>query len=795
MRASAVKLSRGPLVLACSASLVEQRRGETQTPHFAQEPASPSNPFIADIKANAADAWSRQTLVWDPPHLAQEPASPSNALIAGIKANAANALSRLVRWEPPHLAQEPPSPSNAFIAVMKANAANAWSRQSSVLCEAPQLAPEPSSPSNAFIAAINANAVSAFNSKATIAINSKAALTMNSPSQLVPFHQYRPSQNDDGKGRVFCTSNHSSFQPTAKKSSANSESQPLKWRPGFQLHLEYKLELGRELGHGGCGNVYLAVHNSSGISRAVKRVERSNPAADQALQKELEVMQRLRGCPHVVQVIDAFADEKYRYVVMELCYGLDLVDAIFEELATGGDEPVIDPNNHIPHIAAVFREMVAAVAECHKNKVYHMDIKPENFIHVSTECVDGVRVKLLDFGLAWVDVDKTIKISHGTQLGCSKYLAPELFKTGIEVVPEAVDMYALGVSLYNLFTGRFPYPFYRMGKPRARPDLSLIPHPEARDLVEKLLNADPSERVRTAEVLEHPFLDMHKEACVTPLSKLTTKSMKSFFTEESPSALEGRGCACAVVSNCPHKARARSVQQGEVLFSEGDYSRAVYFVSNGSFDVIKNGTCVAKLEQNSVVGEMGALFNRPRNATVIASEDAEIFEFRDFGEKLGSTQQRYALKGLQEIALKRHLQDTTREFLKNSLLFRDASEELLNMMAAGSDRAFFNQGDLVLEEDVEKMALYIVQDGLLEVRQDSSSYVAFLGPGEMVGEKALLFGQRTSGETLKALKPTTAVVLDRSEFALILSEFPKERDLIMKSAEWRWKEMGVTPNI
>jgi len=496
-----------------------------------------------------------------------------------------------------------------------------------------------------------------------------------------------------------------------------------------------------------------------------------------------------------VQVIDAFADEKYRYVVMELCYGLDLVDAIFEELATGGDEPVIDPSNHVPHIAAVFREMVTAVEECHDCKVYHMDIKPENFIHVSTESVDGtISVKLLDFGLAWMDVEST-RITHGTQLGCSKYLAPELFKTGSDVSPEAVDMYALGVSLYNLFTGRFPYPFYRMGKPRARPDLSHIPHSEARDLVEKLLSATPSNRLTAKQVKQHPFLTMHTKASVTPLSTLANKSVKNFFIEQSPSALQGRGCACAVVSDCPHRARARILKEGEVLFSEGDYSRAVYFVSSGSFEVIKNNTVVGKCEVDSVVGEMGALFGRPRHATVVAAEDSEVFEFKDFGEKLGSTQQRYALKGLQEIALKRHLVDTTREFLKTSILFRNADDELLDTIAAGSDRAFFNPGDMVLEEDVEKMALYIVQDGLLEVRNNDSSYVSFVGPGDLFGETALLFGQRPAGVTLKALKPTTAVVLDRSEFALILSEFPQQRDIIMKSAELRWKEMGVTADI
>jgi len=426
-----------------------------------------------------------------------------------------------------------------------------------------------------------------------------------------------------------------------------------------------------------------------------------------------------------------------------------------------------------------------------------MDIKPENFIHVSTETVDDApSVKLLDFGLAWVDVDADgcSRVTPGTQLGCSKYLAPELFKTGADIFPEAVDMYALGVSLFNIFTGRFPYPFYRMGRPRSRPDLSFIPDEQARDLVEKLLSPHASQRWTTDQVLEHPFLKTHAQAQVTPLSELTAKSVKSFFLEQSPAALRGSGCACACASYCPHKAKARTISAGEVLFSEGDNSRAVYFVSNGSFDVMKNGKCIAKLESDSVVGEMGALFGRPRRSTIVAAEASEVFEFKDFGEKLGSTQQRYALKGLQEIALKRHLADTTREFLRNATLFRDASDELLNTIVAGCDRAFFGQGDMVLEADVEKMALYIVQDGLLEIRRTDTSYVSFVSPGECVGEAALLFGQRPSGEQIKALKATTVVVLDRCEFALILGDFPKEREIIMKSAEWRHAEMGTYPD-
>ena len=62
----------------------------------------------------------------------------------------------------------------------------------------------------------------------------------------------------------------------------------MEWRPGWQLHQEYRLELNRELGSGGYGEVFLAVHKSTGISRAVKRVRRDNREADDLSRNDLD---------------------------------------------------------------------------------------------------------------------------------------------------------------------------------------------------------------------------------------------------------------------------------------------------------------------------------------------------------------------------------------------------------------------------------------------------------------------------------------------------------------------------
>ena len=142
---------------------------------------------------------------------------------------------------------------------------------------------------------------------------------------------------------------------------ANSDvhSEPLQvWRPGWQLHKEYRLELNRELGSGGYGEVYLAVHKTTGVSRAVKRVRRDNREADEALQKERDVMWKLKDCDHVVKIKDAFVDNEYRYLVLELCFGLDLVDSIIEELSgedLPGNNQLLDYHENVPHVAAVFR--------------------------------------------------------------------------------------------------------------------------------------------------------------------------------------------------------------------------------------------------------------------------------------------------------------------------------------------------------------------------------------------------------------------------------------------------------
>jgi serine/threonine protein kinase len=531
-----------------------------------------------------------------------------------------------------------------------------------------------------------------------------------------------------------------------------------------ELEKEYTLQLDGELGSGGSSQVYRAEHKVTGISRAVKRVRKSLN-----LQGEVDVMKRLQDCPHVVHVKDAFADDTYHYIVMELCFGLDLVDSLLEELHGRDAHP------NVPHVAAVFREMVKAVAECHEKRVCHMDIKPENFVHVSAgDQADAV--KILDFGLAVADVD-TLRITRRTRLGCSRYLAPELFaRGGADVALRPCDMYALGVSLYNLLTGRFPYAFTQTGRPMSwQPNLDIVPDPAARDLIGQLLSADAALRPNVKEVLQHKFLRAHEDVKVKPLLEPPVRSLFESSSRRNNNGVE-----------------ARFLKAGDVLYYQGDPSPALYFVSEGSFKVLSchGGHVLGTVGPGSVVGEVGALFHYPHHVTVVATEDSKVLELScNIGQQVETPEERHAFRRLQELAAEKEVRYAMLDFLKSTELFQDANSDFINLLIKASSHRFFEEGSLLQTaepgDDNKPPMLYIVQEGLLELQSPRSKHSVHIGPGELAGAMELIFEpelQPVSSGKLMAVKPTTALALSRSDFALILSNFVKERQAIASIA-------------
>lgn len=201
--------------------------------------------------------------------------------------------------------------------------------------------------------------------------------------------------------------------------------------------------------------------------------------------------------PHVLRVFDHGQDGSHPYIVMELAGRGTLGDALSREGAFD-----------VMRAARVALDVARGLEYLHAHDVLHRDIKPHNLF-----LLDDGRVVLGDFGLALTDDRGTLCTTTGLVVGTPAYLAPELFE-GTRFSP-STDMYAFGVTMFELLTGRQPVTGRRKGfyvaqchKP-ATPLHAVLPDaPEAlAQLVDQLLERDPLTRALTASetrvALEH----------------------------------------------------------------------------------------------------------------------------------------------------------------------------------------------------------------------------------------------------------------------------------------------------
>ncbi len=213
--------------------------------------------------------------------------------------------------------------------------------------------------------------------------------------------------------------------------------------------LDGRYRIGRRIARGGMAAVYEAVDIRLDRVCAVKTMHRS--LADDAsfadrFTREARAAARLSH-PNVVNVFDQGEDPTVEggtlYLVMELVQGSTLRDVIRAEAPM---PPV--------QAMALLEPIVSALAAAHRAGVIHRDIKPENVLIADEP--SGGRVKVADFGLAKaVTTDTQHTATGGVLIGTVSYLAPELVVDGTS--DARADVYAVGVVLYELLTGRKPH--------------------------------------------------------------------------------------------------------------------------------------------------------------------------------------------------------------------------------------------------------------------------------------------------------------------------------------------------
>lgn len=266
-------------------------------------------------------------------------------------------------------------------------------------------------------------------------------------------------------------------------------------------------ELCEVIGKGPFSIVRRCIHRESNQQFAVKIVDvakfTASPGLSTAdLKREATICHMLKH-PHIVELLETYSSEGMLYMVFEFMEGSDLCFEVVRRAVAG-----------FVYSEAVachyMRQILEALRYCHENDILHRDVRPACALLATVD--NSAPVKLGGFGSAiqLPGTRETIE-THG-RVGCPHYMAPEVVTR--RLYGKGCDVWGAGVMLHVLLSGRLPFlgSGVRLQQSVARGRLS-FEAPEwksisanAKDLVMKMLAANPHHRLSITEVLDHPWI-------------------------------------------------------------------------------------------------------------------------------------------------------------------------------------------------------------------------------------------------------------------------------------------------
>jgi serine/threonine-protein kinase len=206
-----------------------------------------------------------------------------------------------------------------------------------------------------------------------------------------------------------------------------------------------RYQIVEEIGKGGMGVVYKAIQPALQRHVAIKVLRPPLTFDDQFVQRfqrEALAAGHLRN-PHIVTVLDVGEEHGLHYIVMEYLQGRTLGALIRQEWGRG-------ETLALSRVATIVDQIAAALDDAHQHGLVHRDVKPAN-IFVD----DRDRVTLTDFGIAKAAAEAERLTQTGMSIGTPEYMSPEQARG--EEVDHRSDVYALGIVVYQMLTGKVPF--------------------------------------------------------------------------------------------------------------------------------------------------------------------------------------------------------------------------------------------------------------------------------------------------------------------------------------------------
>ena len=268
--------------------------------------------------------------------------------------------------------------------------------------------------------------------------------------------------------------------------------------PGRQWAIS-DFDIGKPLGQGKFGKVYLGREKVSGKKKLVaikvlNKEQLKSFGVEHQLKHEVEIHTRLKH-KNILRLFGYFNDASRVFLVLDYASGGELYKALKKS----------EHGRFSEQLAAKYIfQLSSALRKCHKNHVVHRDIKPENLLLSSTG-----DLLLADFGWSQKHTDMN---KRETLCGTPDYLAPEMLQG--ESYAESVDIWAVGVLMFEFLAGVTPFYDKDQCITAQRISSAQYQFPShfsdgARDLISKLLQADPQNRLSLRSVQAHPWVMKH----------------------------------------------------------------------------------------------------------------------------------------------------------------------------------------------------------------------------------------------------------------------------------------------